>query len=43
MKWLKEQGADINAKDYEGKTPLQLAEERNRKDVVEWLKANGAE
>jgi len=40
MKWLKEQGADINAKNDGGQTPLQVT---RSDDVVEWLKANGAE
>jgi ankyrin repeat protein len=37
--WLLEFGANVHAKNYEGKTPLQLAEEKGHGDVVELLRA----
>jgi len=54
MIWLKDNGADINAKNRNGKTPLDLAKDqlkrihndhplyKEQKKVIEWLKANGA-
>jgi len=42
MKWLKENGADVNAKDSKGKTPLQHTEEFDRRNAARWLKENGA-
>ena len=39
---LIEAGANINAKNYGGKTALMLAEENNAADVIELLKAAGA-
>jgi ankyrin repeat protein len=36
--WLLEFGANIHAQNYEGKTPLQLAEEKGHRDVAELLK-----
>jgi len=36
------QGADINAKDTRGRTPLQLAENQKRTDIVDLLRKHGA-
>ena len=41
-KALVEKGADVNAKDKKGKTPLWLAKERSAWDIAEYLKAHGA-
>jgi len=43
VKSLIEKGADINAKDTSGQTPLHYAVEYDRKDVVELLIANRAD
>jgi len=40
MKWLKDQGADVNVKNRFGETPLSAAKTNEAK---EWLRANGAE
>jgi ankyrin repeat protein len=40
VEWLLDQGADINAKDKDGKTPL--FEAGNSKDVAEILRQHGA-
>jgi len=40
MQWLKDQGADINAKDNEGRTLLSVARDEY---IKEWLRANGAQ
>ena len=37
-KWLVEQGADIKAKDADGKTALMLAQEMRREDIADLLK-----
>ncbi len=37
--WLLEHGADPQAKNYEGKTPLQLAEEKGLQDIINRLQA----
>ncbi len=42
MKLLVAKGADINAKDYNGTTPLHEAAWSGHKDVVELLVDNGA-
>jgi ankyrin repeat protein len=36
--WLLERGADTTATDYEGKTPLQVAEENGHAEVAELLR-----
>ncbi|MDE7227882.1 MAG: ankyrin repeat domain-containing protein, partial [Treponemataceae bacterium] len=41
-KLLIETGADVNAKDDDGRTALMLAEERKAADVAALLKAAGA-
>ncbi|MCL2647527.1 MAG: hypothetical protein FWD61_11070 [Phycisphaerales bacterium] len=41
-KLLKEHGADINAKDKEGKTPLAVVTTVCGDDAKNWLLANGA-
>jgi len=42
--WLIEHGAkgDLNAKNYEGKTPLQKASELGFEEIVELLRESGA-
>ena len=39
MKWLKTQGADVNAANNDGQTPLTAA---GTEDAKRWLRANGA-
>jgi len=39
MAWLKAQGADVNAKDNNGQTPLSVT---TNDKVKKWLLANGA-
>ena len=34
-------GADINAKDNDGRTPLAFAELHNNQEIVEWLNKHG--
>ena len=43
VKDLVEHGADVNAKDKEGDTPLHLAANWGRKEVVEYLVEQGAD
>ena len=38
VKWLLERGADTTATDYEGKTPLQVAEEQGRREAADVLR-----
>ena len=38
VKLLLDHGADINAKDKDGKTALDLARENNKEKIVEYLK-----
>jgi uncharacterized protein len=42
VRWLVEHGADTRAQNYEGKTPLQVAEESGHGDVAEILRSAGA-
>ena len=42
VKLLVERGADVNAKDEEGKTPLDFAQENGHQEIVKWLKECGA-
>ena len=41
VEWLLAHGADVNAKDAQGDTPLHYAEELNEKDMVELLHQHG--
>ncbi len=43
MKYLKSVGADINAKDNDGWTPLYSASLRGQLEVVKYLKSVGAD
>uniref|UniRef100_A0A914CWQ8 Myotrophin n=1 Tax=Acrobeloides nanus TaxID=290746 RepID=A0A914CWQ8_9BILA len=38
VQWLVEHGADVIATDIDDKTPLNLAEERKKKQITEYLK-----
>jgi len=42
VKLLLENGADVKARDFEGRTALKLAEDNGHKEVVEMLKEYGA-
>jgi ankyrin repeat protein len=43
VKWLLENGAqDVNATDFQGKTPLTIAEEKGLTQIAELLRARGA-
>jgi ankyrin repeat protein len=41
--WLLNHGAHVNALDYEGKTPLAIAEKAGQSKLVELLRKNGGE
>lgn len=41
VRTLIDQGMDINAKDRDGKSPLQAAEERNNRKMVALLRRHG--
>ena len=43
LEWLKTKGADINAPDSDGLTPMHSAALSNAVEVMEWLKAQGAD
>jgi len=43
MKWLKEQGTDVNVKDNNGWTPMHHAAKYGRLEVMKWLKDQGAD
>ena len=43
MNWLEAQGADINARDNYGETPMHDAARGDSVDAMEWLKAQGAD
>jgi len=38
VKWLLDRGANVNTKDFEGKTPLEVATMRNHAEIVSLLK-----
>ena len=42
MKWLKEEGADVNAKGGDGSTPMHVAAGGGHVDAMKWLKEQGA-
>ena len=42
MEWLKAQGADITARDNEGKTPMHEAARGGALDAMKWLKSQRA-
>ena len=43
MKWLKSQGADINAQDNDGQTPRHRAETENTEETEERFRYNGGQ
>ena len=43
LRWLKEQGAEVNVKTDNGRTPMHLAAEGGHLDVMQWLNAEGLE
>ena len=43
MRWLRDKGADINARDKYGNTPMHDAASANAVGAMEWLKAQGAD
>ena len=42
IEWLLARGANVNAKNYEGKTPLTAALEGGKTEVAERLRRQGA-
>ncbi|MBI5928231.1 MAG: ankyrin repeat domain-containing protein [Chloroflexi bacterium] len=42
LRWLLEHGADVQTRDYRGKTPLEAASEQENTTVVDLLKEFGA-
>jgi len=43
VEYLVNQNADINAKDKDGRTPMELASEKGKSAVVEFLKSKGGQ
>ena len=42
VQYLVDKGADVNAKDKDGRTPMMTAKKKRHKNVVEFLKQHGA-
>ena len=42
IRYLVEQGIDINSQDFAGNTPIELAAKLERNDIFEWLRSKGA-
>jgi len=43
IQWLKENGADVNVADKEGRTPMHVTAAEGKMDAMAWLKENGAD
>ena len=43
LKWLKSQGADVNAEDAWNRTPIHFAAKTNSLAALDWLKSQGAD
>ncbi|NIM78592.1 MAG: hypothetical protein GTO20_07355 [Candidatus Aminicenantes bacterium] len=43
VKFLLEKGADINAKDIDGKTPLDIAKKKGLKEIISLLEEKAKE
>ena len=43
MKWLGNQGADVNTRDNIDETPMHGAARKNSLDAMKWLEAQGAD
>ncbi len=41
VEWLLERGVEVNPKNFDGKTPLDLAVERDQTEIAELLRAHG--